>query len=686
MRATDHARTVGVRSFSRALVCCLLAAPVHNAQAQEDSIARTWNKSNLDAIRIDFPHPPVHARNLFHLSVGMWDAWAAYDSNAVGYAYNEKATWTNITEARDEAISYAAYRILTTRYALSVNASQSLTNLSQTMSSLGYDTNNISVMGDTPAAVGNRAGQAILDYAFDDGSIESNNYADASYTPINDPLILAFSGTSLYDANRWQPLAFDFAVTQNGLEAEEIQSFIGSQWHWVRPFALSRPSPTNLYIDPGPPPFVFSPSEEEFKSNNVEVIRFGSYLNPDDGVMIDASPGGPSKNNELGAHNGTGHPTNPVTGVPYVSNLVNRADFGRVVAEFWADGPDSETPPGHWNTLANEVTDDPMFTWQFEGHGAPLDSLEWDVKIYFALNGAMHDAATAAWTAKRAYDYIRPISTIRWLAQNGQCSDPLQTSFHTNGIPLVPGLIEVVTTNTIMPGERHEHLAGHLGKIALNAWPGEPDDPSTEYSGRAWFLAEDWLPYQRDTFVTPAFPGYVSGHSTFSRAGAEVLTLMTGDAFFPGGMGQYTEPQGALDFEYGPSTNITLQWGTYYDAADEAGVSRLHGGIHVAADDFPGRIMGAQIGVAAYDLAKKYFDGSITDETVQCSVGLDDDASSGTLEWNQIRAMSFRVATSTNLSEGFTSTSEFQQAKELIGRVSFSNNVDQIFFRIDRTH
>ena len=58
-------------------------------------------------------------------------------------------------------------------------------------------------------------------------------------------------------------------------------------------------------------------------------------------------------NNTLGTNDGTGHAVNPVTGQPYAPQIVPQADFGRVLAEFWADGPHSETPPGHWNVIAN---------------------------------------------------------------------------------------------------------------------------------------------------------------------------------------------------------------------------------------------------------------------------------------------------------------------------------------------
>ena len=123
-----------------------------------------------------------------------------------------------------------------------------------------------------------------------------------------------------------------------------------------------------------------------------------------------------------------------------------------------------------------------------------------------------------------------------------------------------------------------------------------------------WILGANWVPYQRETFVTPAFPGYISGHSTFSRAGAEVLTRFTGTPFFPGGLATYDYPAGAgLTFEAGPAKDVQLQWATYYDAADQAGLSRLHGGIHISADDLTGRKMGAKVSNAAFDRFLQYY-------------------------------------------------------------------------------
>ncbi len=231
--------------------------------------------------------------------------------------------------------------------------------------------------------------------------------------------------------------------------------------------------------------------------------------------------------------------------------------------------------------------------------------------MYFALNGAVHDAAIAAWGLKGYYDTIRPISLVRYMGGLGQSSDPNLPSYAKEGLPLEPGLIEVVTMEKTAPGGEMADLKGHEGEIAIRAWAGQPKDPKTQVGGVTWQLATGWIPYQASTFVTPAFPAYASGHSTFSRAAAEVLTAMTGSEYFPGGMSGYTIEPGWLKFEQGPTTPIELRWATYYDAADQAGQSRLWGGIHIQADDFTGRRIGSDCGKEAWDLATKYFAGKV---------------------------------------------------------------------------
>ncbi len=198
---------------------------------------------------------------------------------------------------------------------------------------------------------------------------------------------------------------------------------------------------------------------------------------------------------------------------------------------------------------------------------------------------------------------------IRYMGGIGQSSDPDQPSYHEKGLPLEPGLVEVITAATTDPGERHETLQGHEGEIAVFSWTGTPDDPETEIAGVAWILAVDWVPYQLPTFVTPSFAAYVSGHSSFSRASAEVMTAFTGSEFFPGGLGEWTIAAGSFEFEAGPPADIVLQWATYRDASDQAGLSRLYGGIHVRADDIEGRLIGDQVGRAAWEEAQVHYGG-----------------------------------------------------------------------------
>ncbi|MCA9286009.1 MAG: hypothetical protein KDA22_12370, partial [Phycisphaerales bacterium] len=136
-----------------------------------------------------------------------------------------------------------------------------------------------------------------------------------------------------------------------------------------------------------------------------------------------------------------------------------------------------------------------------------------------------------------------------------------------------------------------------------------PVASKTQTYGVGWQLADRWMTYQASNFVTPPFPGYVSGHSTFSRSGAEALTGITGSPYFPGGLFNYTIPADWLKFEFGPSTPVTFQWVTYYDASDEAGESRIWGGIHPPVDDIPGRIAGDEVGKRVVERVKALYSG-----------------------------------------------------------------------------
>ena len=594
------------------------AAEVRSCERTADpskSVARLWNEAVLDAIRRDSPAPTVHARNLFHVSAAMWDAWAAYDAVADQVFHTERATAGNVASARRKAMSYAAYRVARLRYADAVGAEGSLMAFDELMVGLCFPVERTRTRGDSAAALGNRVAATIIEVGLDDGAREGEGYVDSSYAPVNEPMIVELPGTTMVAPDRWQPLALDVAISQNGQPLPVgPQEFIGPHWGSVAPFALtadvSNVVTAGLPLDPGPPPLLGDvATAEEFAAGAADVVHFSSLLDPGDGVVIDISPGALGSN-PLGTDDGEGYEVNPLTGEPYAPVLVARADFGRAVAEFWADGPDSETPPGHWNRLANTVTDTAGFERRIGGTGDELGRLEWDAKLYLALNGALHDAAVAAWGTKGHYDYVRPISMIRWLGGNGQASDPDGLAFDPKGLPLMPGSIEVVTVESTFPGERHAHLAENVGEGAVLAGRGVPADPELDVGGVGWIRAVEWVAYQLPTFVTPAFAGYVSGHSTFSRAAAEVLAAMTGSPFFPGGLGSWKVPAGSLEFEAGPRQDVELQWATYFDAADQAGISRLYGGIHVAVDDLRGRVMGAECGRLGWALAQRYFDGT----------------------------------------------------------------------------
>jgi hypothetical protein len=183
----------------------------------------------------------------------------------------------------------------------------------------------------------------------------------------------------------------------------------------------------------------------------------------------------------------------------------------KVIAEYWADGPRSELPPGHWELFA-------IFVSNRDSH-----TLGQDAKLFFALANAIHDAAIATWEAKRYYDYVRPVTAIRYLF-------------------------------------RGKKVRGWNG-TAIHKIDGEA-----------------WRPYQVSTFPTPPFPEYTSGHSAFSMAAAQVLIRFTNSDAFGA---SYTQP-GPLRVEptLSAAAGVVLQWDTFTEAAVEAGESRLYGGIH----------------------------------------------------------------------------------------------------------
>ena len=646
-------RHLPVIFFKKSILLSLVFILINvEVQAQDHSIARQWNEILLTGIRGDFARPTVHARNLMHVSMAMYDAWAIFDDKADTYfvgkivngficPFDSFPTPVDVETARHEAISYAAYRIIYHRFLFSPGAFETIPRANDFLDSLGYDDDFTSTDYSTgsAAALGNYIAEKIIEYGLQDGSNEQLGYRNQFYEPVNAALDMNFSGNpDMTDPNRWQPLKLNVFVDQGGNPIPGgVPEFLSPEWGAVSPFALKEEDLTIherddydywVYHDPSGPPLIGANGylQEEYKWGFSMVSIWSSHLDPNDGVMIDISPASigniptlPTNYEDYrnfykyldGGDASQGRTINPITGQPYPPQIVPRADYGRVLAEFWADGPDSETPPGHWFTILNYVNDHPQLEKRFKGEGDVLGDLEWDVKSYLALGGAMHDCAITAWGIKGWYDYTRPVAAIRYMADQGQSSDANAPNYNAElGIPLVQGYIEQVQMGDSLAGDNNEHV----GKIKLYSWKG-PDYITSEdstYAGVGWILAENWWPYQRPSFVTPPFAGFVSGHSTYSRAAAEVLTMFTGDEYFPGGVGEFEAPKNEfLVFEDGPSVDLTLQWATYRDASDQTSLSRIWGGIHPPADDIPGRIIGEQIGIDVFHFAEKYFEGNI---------------------------------------------------------------------------
>ncbi len=619
----------------------------------QHSVARLWNEVLLEAIRNDYARPTVHARNLFHTAAAMYDAWAAYDPSVSTYflgkqhgdylfSFNGVPVPDNIKMARQEAISYACYQLLKFRFRNSPGWEATYLNIENLMQTLGYDPGYTSEDYTTgkPAALGNYIAASIIEFGLQDGANEGADYQNIDYVSANTPLSLMKPGSQdIGDPNRWQPLAFETFIDQSGNEVPGgIPAFLGAEWGKVIPFSLKNEDLSIyqkagieywVYHDPGDPCYVNPESNDmsyDYKWNFSLVANWSAHLDPADGILWDISPNhiGNLNINEFpgtiaglrdfynkleGGDPSQGYAVNPKTNQPYAPQIVPRGDYTRVLAEFWADGPDSETPPGHWFTILNYVNDHPLLEKKFQGEGAVLDPLEWDIKSYFVLGGAMHDAAITAWSIKGYYDFIRPISAIRYMADKGQSTDETLPHYHPDGMPLAAGLVELVKANDPLAGTNGENV----GKIKVMAWKGHTYiQDTTDVAGVGWILAENWWPYQRPSFVTPPFAGYVSGHSTFSRAAAKVLTLLTGDAYFPGGMSEFVAKKNEfLAFEEGPSTDVVLQWARYSDASDQCSLSRIWGGIHPPVDDIPGRLIGEKIGEEAFSQARQYFENSV---------------------------------------------------------------------------
>lgn len=180
------------------------------------------------------------------------------------------------------------------------------------------------------------------------------------------------------------------------------------------------------------------------------------------------------------------------------------------------------------------------------------NDLDTDVKLYFTVANVALDAFIAAWDAKLAYDSSRPWTLI------------------------------------------HHYFKGKT----VRAWGG-PNKGAVE------MLGEHWRPFSPLTFVTPPFPGFVSGHSCVSGACSRALAHFTGADRF--GMTE-TRACGALTDELGPE--VTLSLTTFSSTADMAGISRVYGGYHISEDNVRGLALGRGVADATWPTYRSLIDGT----------------------------------------------------------------------------
>ena len=475
------------------------------AFASSESVVLLWNEAALQGVRDSKLGPPMVARALAIVHTCIFDAWAAYDHQAVGTRFGgalRRPPRERSLANMNMAISFAAYRA-----GVDLFPGDRLSVFDLVMRRLGYDPANTTDDITTPAGVGNVAAQAVLEFRHRDGANQLGDapggkpgvpYSDyTGYVSPNQPMDTRgpFDPATVRDPNKWQPLRY---VDATGTLV--TQPFVGAHWQHVRPFALA----------------------------NVAQLR---------------STTGPAR------HGSAVYESQARALVALSADLT---DEQKMIAEYWADGPHSELPPGHWDLFAQCVS-------RRDHHGAHKHGVGADVQLFFALTNSIFDASICCWDNKCAFESVRPITAIRYLFR---------------GQP-------------------------------VRAWGGP-------YQGTRLIDGAQWLPYQASTFPTPPFPEYSSGHSTFSAAGAEILKLFTESDDFGASV---TFPAGSSKFESGavPAKEVTLRWATFTEAANQAGFSRRYGGIHFEQGDLDARSAGRRVARQAWAKAQSYISGAEDD-------------------------------------------------------------------------
>jgi hypothetical protein len=362
------------------------------AASAADNVVLQWNNACLEAVRRFPPGPTVVARSLAVLHTAMFDAWSAYDAAAVPTI--QRRAWRRPPAERTEGNKAQAVSFAAYRALVDLFPPAKEVFDAQ-MAVLDYDPSNTSTDPVSPAGVGNAAAAAVLDVRHHDGSNQLGDLHAGAYSDYTGYQPVN-TPTTLTDPNRWQPLS---VVNSQGQPVTQV--FTTPHWGNVTPFALR----SGAALRPMPPAQYPSP---EYASQAAELVALSAAL----------------------------------------------TDFQKVTAEYFADGPGTEFPPGHWALFAQVVS-------RRDGH-----TLDEDVKIFFALGNAVLDASICAWDAKRAYDSVRPITAIHFL-YSGQT---IQAWVPFSGTQSIPGeLWRPYQLATVVTPPFPEFFSGHSVFSAASA-------------------------------------------------------------------------------------------------------------------------------------------------------------------------------------------------------------------------
>jgi hypothetical protein len=526
----------------------------------KQSVASQWVSEILDAVATpgagSFLGPTGASRAYSMLGTAMYDAWSAYEYRPVSTLYADglidfdlqRPLIENTQANKETAISYAAFRVLNDVF----SDSGLQGNFAAQMSSLGFDPNNTSTDLTTAAGIGNFVAQQLLDFRHQDGSNQLNNYADTTgFVPTN-------TVDNIINIEAWTPENVPIDTAPGDPDFQRTQNPLHPQWGGITPFALDS---GNQFRPPAPEPFLLDPNATVDLVNGtitradntvvaIDKNLIGTDINPNfiaqAQQVIDFSA-------SLSPAGETGVPTE-VTADGLPGGKVE-GETRKLIAEFWEDGGGTPFPPGTWMLFGQKVA---------EQVNPDLDK---DIGLFFNLGNAVFDAGVATWEAKYFYDYTRPVRAIRELGRLGLIGeDPDDDGIYT-----------------------------------IFAWGG-PEQGTIEIP------VTEFLTYQTPgQDPSPPFAEYTSGHSSFSAAAAEVLKLYTGSDDFILGDGTQgltvTFAPGSSRFEPGftPMTEtIDLSWLTFSEAADEAGISRLYGGIHFEDGDLNSRALGRSVGQTVF--------------------------------------------------------------------------------------